>query len=111
MGSLSETSKMIVTKGFFLIFGLMMIGHSHGHEIKRGKNYVPTYFPSMETMFKGFGNVNQPSWNFKSPGLTKNMDENLMKSSSSAFLARRFLNKPSAIDKNPAFEIFLSLRG
>merc|ERR1711997_478876 len=112
MGSVSQTPEMMVTKISFVILGLILIGSSYGGSYH---GFVPElndiYFPTLGTTFKGFGNVDEPTMNFKAPGTSKNMDENLLKSLVEIFPSRRFFVKRAAPDQDPNFDHFSATRG
>jgi len=109
---------MISTKGFLVIFGLILIGSSFGEGKprlfhlsiwKNGLKNDPNLFQNLGTTFKGFGNVNRRS--FKSPGSLRNAEDEMLKYSISAFLVRKFLNKQSFADEDPYFDEFLTTKG
>merc|ERR1712062_571777 len=109
MGSLAETSEMIVTKVSLLILGLVFIGSSFARSYPKVNDlYFPT-LRSLQTTFKGFGNADGPS--VKSPGESKSIvdEEELMKSLLEIFPDRRFFVKRAAPDNR--FDDFSATRG
>merc|ERR1712209_203063 len=111
MGSLAETSEMIVTKISLLILGLVFIDSTFARSYPKVNDlYFPT-LRSLQTTFKGFGNADGPSVNFKSPGESKSTvdEEELMKSLLEIFPDRRFFVKRAAPDNR--FDDFSATRG
>merc|ERR1711971_1152590 len=108
MGSESQTPAMMISKISLLILGLVFIGSSFA----RSYPNINGFFPSYHTTYRGFGNVEEPSMSFKSPGdsMDENLfKENLIKSMIEIFPERRFFVKRAAPDT--CFDDFAATRG
>merc|ERR1712062_581515 len=108
MGSVSQTPAMMISKISLLILGLVFIGSSFATISYPNIN---GFFPSYPTTYRGFGNVEEPSMSFKTPGdsMDENLfKENLIKSMIEIFPERRFFVKRAAPDTR--FDDFAATR-